>query len=929
MAARKAANPAFSKFMQGFWDLASVEVPVRTEAAAMIVRHVSNPETAIDAAYAVKRLVRGVCSSRDSARQGFASCLAEVLHVLPNNEPTTAAILEQILSVTTTTSSMKSAEERELMLGRLIGVSALALSGRLGKDKDSAAGALKAVSELYPRRKWLGQAAGEACLLVTSKAFEGEGEFAGVALPLLAPLFKRKDGVALEQMPDLTSNQLMLALGLRSVMRARGLEPQKDETLKETLPPCLRSHRAPKAQDMMAALKQSASVFPKVHSVWGHLWDDIGLAPVGQPRAILSSKRLKRLADVWSTVVDGTLTSTSLNNRGFAILLLKQVLQRVPAAGVWHVLSPSIVRIMLNHTHGEDSHLFSLVKMTLQQLPELVRDDEEVQGQLAACLLLRGTMRFDSLAGVHVVASLVRSMGQASARCAFSEALDKHVDFLKGAVQGKTGWAEPQGGPAAGTEAETSPNGAKATITESGEDHTGQRLQAVETLHSLGRSGDGANGQGQRLSKTAEFFLEMGFFAPLDEATPVPAKVRELCRSKFFSLVADIAAKPWLSWSSKDNKGKSDGESSKWEALEALWGLHEAWQRLEADGRKLAKCLTVGPDEREACAVALAMVGKVREGQKGDKLAYAFAGILMMVALHLLDGSREEGRGEERCQHILDIVETYARISGTGKGGDGDGGDDDDDSDDDDGDDPDPLAMLADVLVGVVAEPSSHSVRGLRDSSRRVWSIVCRTLPLTRSALDTLLAAVCGEDTDASPAAEADSSEAESSSEEEDEEDDMDKEDGEDASGKTGDADPSSDEDHEEDKMDEDEDDEQVTVDPSDLEALLSGRDKDGDSDDDGEDLQHHEGADQALAGLIGLKKSGRKKGMQEAQRQAHQIRLRALDFLEVLCARSLHSPHLIGALLPILNAIKKLTGSSGLGNRNGGEASALLQRLE
>lgn len=29
MAARKAANPAFSKFMQGFWDLASVEVPVR------------------------------------------------------------------------------------------------------------------------------------------------------------------------------------------------------------------------------------------------------------------------------------------------------------------------------------------------------------------------------------------------------------------------------------------------------------------------------------------------------------------------------------------------------------------------------------------------------------------------------------------------------------------------------------------------------------------------------------------------------------------------------------------------------------------------------------------------------------------------------------------------------------------------------------
>lgn len=49
----------------------------------MIVRHVSNPDG--DAEYAVKRLVRGMCSSRDSARQGFASCLAQVLAVLPKD----------------------------------------------------------------------------------------------------------------------------------------------------------------------------------------------------------------------------------------------------------------------------------------------------------------------------------------------------------------------------------------------------------------------------------------------------------------------------------------------------------------------------------------------------------------------------------------------------------------------------------------------------------------------------------------------------------------------------------------------------------------------------------------------------------------------------------------------------------------------------
>ena len=56
----------------------------------------------------------------------------------------------------------------------------------------------QAVAELYSKRKWLGQATGEAALLVTSKAFQGEGEFARTALPLLVPLLKGKDGSNLQ-----------------------------------------------------------------------------------------------------------------------------------------------------------------------------------------------------------------------------------------------------------------------------------------------------------------------------------------------------------------------------------------------------------------------------------------------------------------------------------------------------------------------------------------------------------------------------------------------------------------------------------------------------------------------------------------------------------------------------------------------------------
>lgn len=57
-----------------------------------------------------------------------------------------------------------------------------------------------------------------------------------------------------------------------------------------------------------------------------------------------------------------------------------------------------------------------------------------------------------------------------------------------------------------------------------------------------------------------------------------------------------------------------------------------------------------------------------------------------MVSLHLLEGSEEDGRGEERCAHITDLVETYGRMSETGKSDEDDGQDhDDDDEDEDDG----------------------------------------------------------------------------------------------------------------------------------------------------------------------------------------------------------------------------------------------------
>lgn len=73
----------------------------------------------------------------------FVLNTVRTVYSLFQSQPATAAVLEQILKATETTSAMKGADERELVLGRLLGVSSLALSGRLGSDPESAEGALK------------------------------------------------------------------------------------------------------------------------------------------------------------------------------------------------------------------------------------------------------------------------------------------------------------------------------------------------------------------------------------------------------------------------------------------------------------------------------------------------------------------------------------------------------------------------------------------------------------------------------------------------------------------------------------------------------------------------------------------------------------------------------------------------------------------
>lgn len=80
------SSPQKGDFLKLFWTLAESERGVRTQAAAQLLAHLkSSAKQEAEVQYTLKRLVRGLASSRDAARQGFSTALSGLLSAFPSS----------------------------------------------------------------------------------------------------------------------------------------------------------------------------------------------------------------------------------------------------------------------------------------------------------------------------------------------------------------------------------------------------------------------------------------------------------------------------------------------------------------------------------------------------------------------------------------------------------------------------------------------------------------------------------------------------------------------------------------------------------------------------------------------------------------------------------------------------------------------------
>ncbi|KAI5077513.1 hypothetical protein GOP47_0007337 [Adiantum capillus-veneris] len=365
--------------------------------------------------YALRRLVHGVASSRECARQGFAMALASLIEAFPRLK--TGSILKLIRKTLEVTSSMKGQEKRDGLLGQLFALGAVIRSGRLIVNVTDMEDA-KEMTELL-------------LCLAKRKAFLREP-----AITLLIQFFEKLP-------PDVLQDSI-----LNSPLLQETLCMDIDNANADTLLLALRLHKwlpysvvescplLPNSKDLHAifepshllsivsVLKDSSSCHPRLHSIWSELAELLFKESSDQEQFTPSKKKKKRqkhndaviktiderVAIFWNLVVDNSLLPSSHERKFLAMELVQLILPKLSTSCTHSILSKKLARCLLDILAAKGNLLYKSAHTCLASICEWAKTDEERTVTVLIALQHASHGKFDALSRTRTVQELMSSL---------------------------------------------------------------------------------------------------------------------------------------------------------------------------------------------------------------------------------------------------------------------------------------------------------------------------------------------------------------------------------------------------------------------------------------------------------------------------------------------------------------------------------------
>ncbi len=358
-AAAASATPAKLSFLELFYEFARVETERRVHAAEELVRQLVEKQatsTEFDTskggfegcfkelAYTLKRLMRGLLSGRDAARQGFALALHNVLACPALRDNVRADdLFQKVAETMNLPSTAKRQDIRESYFAKIAFFMAAHRSGVLYEPAVMAKhldGVVKQLVTMAQQKPYLREVCLEQLAQVAARV--PRAMLDGVVLMAVRTFFAEGHAV--------TAEALSFSLALREILGAEAdaadaagggssSDPDGDSggggTLSRAALACLRPH----VLDCVDALKNSSAVFPRLHSVWARIFAlpsvpeaaaaAVAAAARGQPAPVVtpvSDEALRHHETVWTQIVDRSILTSTHERQYIAFELFKALL---------------------------------------------------------------------------------------------------------------------------------------------------------------------------------------------------------------------------------------------------------------------------------------------------------------------------------------------------------------------------------------------------------------------------------------------------------------------------------------------------------------------------------------------------------------------------------------------------------------------------
>uniref|UniRef100_A0ACD5TCC4 Uncharacterized protein n=2 Tax=Avena sativa TaxID=4498 RepID=A0ACD5TCC4_AVESA len=365
--------------------------------------------------YAIRRLIRGISSSREFARQGFALGLTAVLESI--QAISVEAVMKLIPSLLEYSASMKGPEAKDNLLGRLFGFGSLARSGRVSGQwtQDKSSPILKdfvtEVVQLGNKKRYLTEPAA-ALILDFARKLPDEAILAEVLeSPGVQDWFNRAANVG---DPD----ALFLALKFQERTNVQ------KEMFGKLLPYPFSPDNFFTEEHLLsiaACFKESAFCLPRIHSIW-HVITDMLIREeasqndnnAGSSKKHKKSKKgsssedsKKNLRNFCEVIIERSLLLSSHDRKHLAFNIIIDLLPRLSPSSIQVILSSKVVLGLMDILSNASSWLYNAGQHFLKELVSIANNDNDRCVAVIINLQKYSFGRFDSLTKTRTVKGLI------------------------------------------------------------------------------------------------------------------------------------------------------------------------------------------------------------------------------------------------------------------------------------------------------------------------------------------------------------------------------------------------------------------------------------------------------------------------------------------------------------------------------------------